>query len=120
MQVKVEELGRHLSGRLAPIYLISGDETLLVEEACDALIKAARVAGYSERSIHHVESGFSWHNLTHDAASMSLFAEKKLLDVRLTNKKFDREGSDALREWVDAADTNDPDNILLLRTALHF
>ncbi len=116
MQVKVEQFGRHLSGRLAPIYLISGDETLLVEEACDALIKAARHAGYTERSIHHVESGFSWHNLTHDAASMSLFAERKLLDVRLTTKKFDRQGSDALREWVDAADSNDPDNILLLRT----
>jgi len=116
MQVKVEDLGGQLS-TLLPIYLISGDETLLVEEACDAVIAAARGQGFTERSVHHVESGFYWHNLTNDAASLSLFAERKILDVRVPVKKFDRDASDTLRAWADDANqANQIDNILLLRT----
>ena len=117
MQTKAEDLESRLAGRLMPVYLISGDETLLVEEGCDAVIRAARTQGFTERSIHHVETGFHWHNLHNDAASMSLFAEKKILDVRIPVKKFDREGSQALREWADSvAATSEVDNILLLRT----
>ena len=117
MQVKAEDLPSQLASRLSPVYLISGDETLLVEEACDAVIQAARKQGFSERSVHYVESGFHWHNLTHDAASMSLFAERKILDVRIPVKKFDREGSEALREWATAVgEQSAMDNILLLRT----
>jgi DNA polymerase III subunit delta len=117
MQVKAEDLSTQLGSRLLPVYLISGDETLLVEEACDAVIKAARAEGFTERSVHYVESGFHWHNLTNDAASMSLFAERKILDVRIPVKKFDREGSEALREWAKAVDAQvEIDNILLLRT----
>ncbi len=117
MQVKAEDLSSQLSARLMPLYLISGDETLLVEEACDAVIAAARAQGFSERSVHYVETGFHWHDLTHDAASLSLFAERKILDVRIPLKKFDREGSDALREWADnIATQSQQDTILLLRT----
>ncbi len=117
MQVKAEDLSSQLSARLMPLYLISGDETLLVEEACDAVIAAARAQGFSERSVHYVETGFHWHDLTHDAASLSLFAERKILDVRIPVKKFDREGSDALREWADnIATQSQQDTILLLRT----
>ena len=47
--------------------------------------------------IHYVEAGFKWHDLVHDAASLSLFAERKLLDVRVAANKLDREASDALR-----------------------
>ncbi len=116
MQVRAEEFASHIAGPLAPVYLISGDETLLVEECCDQLIQAARQQGYTERSIHHVETGFRWHNLHHDAASLSLFAERKLLDVRVPVKKFDREASEALREWTASAAAQG-DVILLLRTA---
>jgi len=116
MQVKADDLSDQLS-TLAPVYLISGDETLLVEEACDAVIAAARSQGFTERSVHHVESGFYWHNLSNDAASLSLFAERKILDVRVPAKKFDRDASDALRAWADGvADAQQMDNILLLRT----
>ena len=90
MQVKAQDLVQRLESGLLPIYLISGDETLLVEEACDAVVAAARRNGFSERSIHYVEAGFRWHDLSHDAASLSLFAQKKVLDVRVPVKKFDR------------------------------
>ncbi len=101
MQIKNEEMSTHLKSRLLPIYLISGDETLLVEEACDAIIAAAGAKGYTERSIHHVEGTYKWRELVHDSASRSLFAEKKILDVRVPGKKFDREASDSLRSWIE-------------------
>ena len=117
MQTKAENLDRELAKPLLPVYLVSGDETLIVEEACDAIIRAAAKQGFTERSIHHVETGFHWHNLTNDAASMSLFAQKKILDVRIPVKKFDREGSAALREWAEDAEANtELDNLLLIRT----
>jgi len=117
MQVKSEDLSTSLQSRLYPVYLISGDETLLVEECCDAIISAARAQGFTERSLHYVETGFQWHNLTNDAASLSLFAEKKLLDVRLPVKKFDRQASEALRAWAEGVEAGSlSDTILLLRT----
>lgn len=121
MQVKAEDLANHLSSQrgpsIKPVYLVSGDETLLVQEACDQILQAARAAGYSERSVHYVEAGFHWHDLHHDAASLSLFAQRKILDVRVPVKKFDRQASDALREWMTKVELNDPDDpILVLRT----
>ncbi|MEM9623278.1 MAG: DNA polymerase III subunit delta [Pseudomonadota bacterium] len=118
MQIRAEDFSSHLASQLLPVYLISGDETLLVEECCDAIIAQARDAGFTERSIHHVESGFKWHELSQDAASMSLFAERKILDVRVPAKKFDKQASEALRAWVDQVSAQTQiDNILLLRTS---
>ena len=99
MQIKPEQLSSSLSRGLQTIYLISGDDTLLVEEACDEIIAAARAQGFTERSIHHVDSGFHWYDITNDAASMSLFAERKILDLRLGSGKFDKEASEVLRSW---------------------
>ena len=117
MQVKAENLSAALSEVIAPLYLISGDETLLVEEACDAVLRAAAAQGYTERSVHHVDTGFKWHELQHDAASLSLFAERKVLDVRVPAKKLDREASEVLREWAaQVANQPQPETVLLLRT----
>jgi len=117
MQVKAEDLPRHLAGNLDAIYLISGEEQLLVDEACDAVITTAREKGFTERSVHHVDQSFRWLDLHHDAASMSLFAEKKILDVRVPPKKLDKEASAALREWVQNLQGNQTiEHVLLLRT----
>ena len=70
MPLRAEQLSAALQQSLQSIYLISGDETLLVEEACDAVLLKAREQGFTERSIHHVESGFKWHDVINDAASM--------------------------------------------------
>ena len=113
MQVKPAALARHLGGTLAPIYLISGEETLLVEEACDAIIAAAQAAGFTERSVQHVESGFRWNDLLQDAANLSLFASRRIIDVRTPVGRLDREASDVLRTYV-----NKPpeDTLVMLRT----
>ena len=115
MPLRPDQLGAALQQSLQGIYLISGDETLLVEEACDAVLQKAREQGFTERSIHHVETGFKWHDVTNDAASMSLFAERKVLDLRIPAGKFDKEGGQVLRDWADGSVGN-PDTLLLMRT----
>lgn len=115
MPLRPDQLGAALQQSLQSIYLISGDETLLVEEACDAVLQKAREQGFTERSIHHVETGFKWHDVTNDAASMSLFAERKVLDLRIPVGKFDKEGGQVLRDWADGSVGN-PDTLLLIRT----
>ncbi len=113
MQVKPEALRARLEKGLSPIYLVSGDETLLVEEACDAILAAARRQGYSERRVVHVEGGFNWGELIAEAASQSLFAERKVIDLRPPANKIDRKASDILREYAAA---QHEDVLLLIRT----
>ena len=113
MQIRPEQLSSHLEGSLAPVYLICGGEPLLVQEACDEVIAAAHGQGYSERQIMHVDTSFSWAELRDSAANMSLFAERRLLDLRLTPKQFDRAASDALRAYLEAPAE---DVLLLVRT----
>ena len=111
--LKPSALGEHLAGPLAPVYLVSGAEPLLVQEACDAILAAATTQGYLERSVLFVESGFKWHDLTQNAASMSLFAERRVLDVRVPANKLDREASEMLRSYLRSPMD---DTVILLRT----
>ncbi|MEC8144859.1 MAG: DNA polymerase III subunit delta, partial [Pseudomonadota bacterium] len=115
MPLRADQISAALQQSLQSIYLISGDETLLVEEACDAVLRKAREQGFTERSIYHVESGFKWHDVINDAASMSLFAERKILDLRIPAGKFDKEASRVLRDWADGSAGN-PDTMLVIRT----
>ena len=113
VQVKPEELARHLQGGIRPAYLISGDETLLVEEAASAVLGEARNAGFSERRVLFAEPGFQWGELLEEGASMSLFAERKIIDLRVPGGKVDRSASEILREYLAAPPE---DNVLIMRT----
>ena len=115
MPLNVDQLDASLQRSLHGVYLISGEETLRVSEACDAVLRKAREQGFTERSIHHVETGFKWHDVVNDAASMSLFAERKVLDLRIPPTKFDKEASQILRDWADGKIGN-PETLLLIRT----
>lgn len=112
MQLRAQQLDSHLAGTLRPIYLVTGDETLLLEECCDAILAAARGAGFEERTVFAVESGFRWTDLNEEAAALSLFASRRLFDVRLPTNKVDREASEVLRG---IAAEPPPDTLLLLR-----
>ena len=81
MQVKPTDLAARLTGELSSVYFVSGDDTLLVEEACDAIVAAARKQGFGERSVLHIDSGLKWNDVLQDLLSMSLFAERRLLDL---------------------------------------
>ena len=77
MQLQLKGLEKHLTGTLAPCYLVSGDEPLLVQESADAIRCAAREAGCSERQRISISVKEDWLELGHSAGSLSLFAERK-------------------------------------------
>lgn len=114
MRLKAEQLHVHLSqGPLAPAYLISGDEPLLLQEAADAIRIAAKAQGYTERELLNIEAGFDWNTVLTEANSLSLFSEKKILEIRIPNGKPRDKGSKTLQEYASNAN---PDTLLLITT----
>jgi DNA polymerase-3 subunit delta len=86
-------------GDLAPVYLLGGEEPLQLQEAGDAVRARARVLGFGEREVLDVEPNFDWDRLARSGASLSLFASKRLIELRLPTGKPDREGAAAISEW---------------------
>jgi len=112
MQVRVEQLESHLQSQMAPIYLISGDEPLQRQEATDAVRARARENGFEERVVFDVERGFDWNSLMQEADAMSLFGERKILELRLATGK-PGDGAKILTEYASRA----PDDRILLITS---
>ena len=100
MRLSPDKLPAHLRKNLAPLYLVFGEETLLAQEAADAIRAAARQQGYSERECLTVETGFDWSALRQLAASPSLFASRRLLELRLGEAKPGDAGSKALCDYA--------------------
>jgi len=90
LRLTAEQLPAALKAGLRPVYLVSGDEPLLIEEAADAIRAAARAAGYTERNVFFVERGFAWDELTHATQSLSLFAQRRLVELRMPSGKPDK------------------------------
>lgn len=109
MPIPVERLAGSLSKQLAAVYLVAGDEPLLVQEACDAIRAAARESGCAEREVLHVEGGFDWQQLASAGASMSLFSERRLLELHL-DAGAGREGGAAIRDYC----AQPPDDTVLV------
>lgn len=99
MQARLDNLPQLLQKNLAALYVVHGDEMLLALEAADSIRHAARKAGFSEREVLTVEPGFSWSQLNMAGASLSLFAEKKLLELRIPSGKPGVEGAQALQAY---------------------
>jgi DNA polymerase-3 subunit delta len=96
MQLRPHELDAHLSRRLAPLYVVHGDEPLAACEAADAIRAAARRAGCEERELFIVEQHFRWDAFVAANANLGLFAARKLIDVRIASGKPGVEGAAAL------------------------
>jgi DNA polymerase III subunit delta len=90
LRVSAEQLSATLAKGLASVYLISGDEPLLVDEASAAIRLAARGEGFVDRQVFFIERGFAWEELDHAAQSLSLFAERRLLELRMPSGKPDK------------------------------
>ncbi|MCP5142567.1 MAG: DNA polymerase III subunit delta [Gammaproteobacteria bacterium] len=97
----VTDLQRGLRGELRPIYLISGDEPLQLMEAEDAVRRAAREWGAIDREILEVDRSFDWHQLDQAASNLSLFAERRLLELRIPTGKPGKEGGEALTRYAE-------------------
>lgn len=111
MKIRPEQLQSHLSKELLAVYVISGDEPLLAQESADAVRLAARNKGFSGREVFHGEGKFDWGQLHNEANALSLFTEKKIIEVRISNGKPGDKGSKAICELC--ANPN-PDNLLLV------
>ena len=99
MQLRAEELQRHLARSLAPLYVIHGDEPLQSLEAADAIRAQARAQGYAEREVLSVERSFDWSLLAASGASLSLFSSKKLIELRIPGGKPGTEGAAAIVQY---------------------
>ena len=96
MQLRPQDLEAHLARKLAPLYVIHGDEPLAAIEAADAIRAAARREGCEERDVYIVEQHFRWDAFVAANANLGLFASRKLIDVRIPSGKPGTEGAAAL------------------------
>ncbi len=110
MKLRLDQLARHTKEPLLPVYVLFGDETLLMQEAADGLRRAARAQGFSERELSHAERGLDWNELLASANTLSLFGDRKILELRF-NGKPDAAAASALESY---AANPSPDNLLLL------
>jgi DNA polymerase-3 subunit delta len=111
MQLRPDALEGHLAKTIAPLYVISSDEHLLALEAADKIRRAARANGYSERDVLTVERSFKWGELLAANQSLSLFGDKKLIELRIPTGKPGKDGGAALQAY--AKDLS-PDNLTLI------
>jgi DNA polymerase-3 subunit delta len=101
MRISTEQLQQHLSRELKPLYAVFGDETLLGIEASDRIRARARADGYTERDVLTVDSGFKWSELAFAGNSQSLFAARRVLELRVPTGKPAVEGSAALQAYCE-------------------
>lgn len=115
MQLRADALAAHLqSHALKPLYVIASNEALLALEAADAIRKAARAAGYSEREVHTVSPKFDWSRFVAANSSLSLFAEKRLVELRIPTGKPGKEGSQVLQQLAERAPQADESTLTLV------
>ncbi|MFZ9543598.1 MAG: DNA polymerase III subunit delta [Hylemonella sp.] len=115
MQLAAAQLETQLQRGLKSLYTLHGDEPLLQQEAADAIRSSARQQGYTERSVHTVAGAhFDWSGVMAAAGSLSLFAERQILEIRIPSGKPGKEGSAALQELAQAAQANDSTLTLVL------
>ena len=111
MQLRVDALEGHLAKTIAPLYVIASDEHLLALEAADKIRRAARANGYSERDVLTVERTFKWGELLAANQALSLFGDKKLIELRIPTGKPGKDGGAALQAYTKDLS---PDNLTLI------
>ncbi|MES2624874.1 MAG: DNA polymerase III subunit delta [Pseudomonadota bacterium] len=114
MIIKPEQLSARLKQGSHALIWISGDESLLVQEACDVVREFARNQGFGEREVMDAGANFNWTQLLTAGSSLSLFAERKLIDLRLHTAKLEEEARSTLEAYLE---NPNPDYLLLLTTA---
>jgi DNA polymerase III subunit delta len=108
MQISAGQLSNHLQRGLKSLYTLHGDEPLLQQEALDAIRAAARAQGYTERTSHTVAGAhFDWSEVLASGGSLSLFADKQIVEIRIPSGKPGKDGSVALQQLATSAQGND-------------
>ena len=121
MQLALAQLGAHLQKGLRSLYTLHGDEPLLQQEAADAIRAAARAQGFTERTVHTVQGAhFDWSEVLAAGGSLSLFADKQIVEVRIPSGKPGKDGSAAIQQLVEQAQGNDSTLTLFILPRLDF
>ena len=108
MQLALPQLHAHLQKGLRSLYTLHGDEALLVQEAADTIRATARAQGYTERSVHVVSGAhFEWSEVLAAGGSLSLFADRQILEIRIPTGKPGKDGSPMIQQLAHSADGND-------------
>jgi len=107
MHLGLSQFHAHLQKGLRSLYTVYGDEPLLAQEAADAIRATARAQGYTERSVHTVAGAhFDWSEVLVSGSSLSLFADRQILEIRIPSGKPGKEGSPAIQQLAEAAQDN--------------
>lgn len=101
MRLSAAQIYKHLQGGLKPIYLVAGDEPLQMMETVDAIRARARELGYNQREVFDVARGFDWNSLLESSNMMSLFAEQRILELRMPSGAPGKDGGAALRAYAE-------------------
>lgn len=99
MRVAFEHLSRQLEGRIAPLYTVVGNELLLAIEAADLIRARARQAGYTEREIFVLDTYPNWGELQHRGNSLSLFGQRRIMDIRIPSGKPGVQGGAVIEQY---------------------
>lgn len=113
MRINSDQLEAHLQKSLKEFYWIAGDETLIVQESLALLRARCRAQGFTEWDLFFVDRSFSWQTMLQSGNSMSLFSDRKIIELRLSSAKLEEAGRGALMQYL--ASPN-PDNVLILVT----
>ncbi|OEY65227.1 DNA polymerase III subunit delta [Marinobacter sp. X15-166B] len=109
MKIQPAQLAQTLKKGLAPVYLVSGDEPLLVQECCDQIRKAARDAGFQDRITYHADHQLDWSRVAEEFGALSLFAERRRIEIHLPTGRLGN-GRDVIERVL----ANPPEDIILL------
>ena len=102
MRFDTDQLPQRLERELAPLYVVFGEELLLALEAADRIRSSSLAAGFEERKILIADAGFDWGALRDAGQSLSLFASRRVVDLRIPNGKPGKNGSEALVDYCES------------------
>jgi DNA polymerase-3 subunit delta len=100
LNIPADRLPDQLARGLATLYVVVGDEPLAAQEATDAIRAAARAAGHSERTVYTVQGRYNWQGIFAAGDNLSLFAERRLTEIRIPSGKPGVDGAKALEAYA--------------------
>ena len=111
MRIKLEQLSHHLQKKTASLYTLLGNEPLLILEAADLIRAHAHQQGYTERTLFIVHQHFDWSDLLNASNNLSLFGDRRIIDIRIPSGKPGKEGGKAIEAHCNALP---PDTLTLI------
>jgi DNA polymerase-3 subunit delta len=112
MRLRFGQLADHLKRALQPVYLITGEEPWQLLEAVALVRECARARGYAERVTLTVEPGFDWGEFSRACVNLSLFAERRIIELRMPGGKPDTAGTKTLAAYAKQPTDN---NVLIIQ-----